>query len=44
MRPAPIGVRPLLPIAVPAVLPVIVVLALQIPLKTLLLGLLKVLA
>ena len=44
MRPAPIGVRSLLPIAVPAALPVLVVLALQIPLKTLLLGLLKVLA
>jgi hypothetical protein len=44
MRAAPIGMRSLLPILVPASLPVLVVLALQIPLKTLVLGLLKVLA
>jgi hypothetical protein len=43
MRPLPLGRRALLSILVPAALPLLVVLALRVPLKTLLLGLLKTL-
>lgn len=44
MRSAPIGVRALAAIALPASLPMLLVLALEIPVKDLLLGLLKALA
>ena len=44
MRPAPIGRRAAMAIALPAVIPIVVVLVLQIPLKSLVLGLLKAIA
>jgi hypothetical protein len=44
MRPIPIGRRAVVAIALPAVIPILVVLALQIPLKSLVLGLLKAIA
>ena len=44
MRIAPIGRRALTSIALPVVLPILVVLALQIPIRSLLLGLLKAIA
>ena len=44
MRPLPIGRRAIAAVAVPAAIPILVVLALQIPLKSLVLGLLKAIA